>query len=325
MDIYALAQQHRSEILARDAAALNRVTAAYLPIYNHLQFELRQLTATIEQATRDGQRISKAWLVRQQRYQSLLAQIAAQIDRYAQGFVVPTLTAEQRAAVSLAQMHAAQALASQTPSAPTSFNRLPVGAIEQFIGFAGNGTPLNKLLKTHGRDVAIQARETLLNGIATGQGIAKTSKEVAGILDRPRWEAARLVRTETLRSYRSASLEIYKSAGVTTWIWLSSKSARTCASCLFLDGKEFPIDKPMPAHPSCRCSVVAKLDNMPARQTGEQWFANQSAEVQAKVLGVNGAKAYRDGLPLSAFVGIRRSKQWGESRVQVGLAEALTK
>lgn len=321
-DIYTQAQLHRQAVLARDTVALQRVTSAYLPIFNQLQFQLSQLTAQIEEAARSGQRISKAWLARQERYQSLLAQIAVQIDRYAQGVVVPGLTAEQRTLVNLAQLHANEALASQSATLFTSFNRLPVGAIEQFIGFAGDGTPLNKLLKRYGRDVAVQVRDTLLNGVVTGQGVQKTARAVEQLIDRPRWEAARLVRTESLRSYRESSRATYADNGITTWIWLSSKSLRTCASCLALDQQEFPIDKPMPAHPSCRCTVIPKLDNMPARQTAAEWLAQQSAEDQAKVLGVSGAKAYRDGLPLQNWIGVSKSKQWGEMRYQRSLADA---
>lgn len=324
-DIYTQAQLHRQAVLARDAVALQRVTSAYLPIFNQLQFQLSQLTAQIEEAARTGQRISKAWLARQERYQSLLAQIAVQVDRYAEGVVVPVLTAEQRTLVNLSQLHASQALATQMPSLAASFNRLPVGAIEQFVGFAGDGTPLNKLLKRYGRDVAGQVRETLLNGIATGQGVQKTARAVEQLIDRPRWEAARLVRTESLRSYREASNEVYKSSGVVKGkMRLAAHSTRTCANCLALDGTIYPLDAPQDFHPNDRCTYIPVLQNveLPKRQTGAEWLAQQSAEDQAKVLGVSGAKAYRDGLPLQNWIGVSKSKQWGEMRYQRSLADA---
>jgi len=328
-NVYALARQFRQSLLQRDAAALSRITLAYLPIFSQLQNDLRQLAIAIEAAQAAGQQISKAWLFRQERYQALLVQIARQVDGYAQGLVVPSLTQDQRTLVNLAQQQAAQMIAAQASildpqsSILASFNRLPAAAVEHLVGAAGDGTPLARLFKGYGRAVAGQVKDRLVAGIATGQSFDKTAREVSQILDRPRWEAARLVRTESLRSYREASRATYAAKGITTWVWLAAHSARTCVACLALDGTEWPIEKPMPNHPNCRCTMVAKLDQMPKRQTGTEWLAQQSNDVQTSVLGQQGAEAFRNGLPLENWIGLSKSKQWGETRYKRSLADAV--
>ncbi len=280
MTIYQQAQLFRQQLLQRDTQALLHITNAYLPIYVRLQTDLHLLMRQIEAAQASGETISKAWLFRQERYQNLLVQIAREIDRYAQGAVVPSLTHEQRILVNLAQEQAGQMITGQTGDITASFNRLPASAVEQLVGFAGDGTPLNKMLRGYGRAVAGQVRDRLVEGIALGQGIHRVSKDVATMLDRPRWEAARLVRTESLRSYREASRATYQQSGIVQkWRWLAAHSSRTCAACLALDGHEFPIEKPMPAHPNCLIPGTQVLAP-PLKGATKRWYTGEVIEIQ---------------------------------------------
>lgn len=119
--------------------------------------------------------------------------------------------------------------------------------------------------------------------------------------------------------------------------WHATLDEATCPICADLDGQIFAIDEidPPPAHPSCRCFLVAvfghaasllasrrhgrKFARMAAahhaRFTGkppkklryETWLRNQPAEVQDESLGPIRAKLFRNGkLSVRRFVSDRR-------------------
>jgi hypothetical protein len=149
---YEQAQAFREQLNARAAAALRALTLAYQPIFVQLKKQLDALTAQILTAQQNGQTIRAAWLQRQERYRTLLAQVVAQIEKYNLQLTIPLAEQQQRALASLGEAHAGALL--QAAHAPAkmgaSFTRLPAGAIEQLVGRAGDGTPLGKLLRGYG-------------------------------------------------------------------------------------------------------------------------------------------------------------------------------
>jgi SPP1 gp7 family putative phage head morphogenesis protein len=326
VSLYESANQFRRALLAQETQARARLVSAYLPILDNLSYRLAQLLAQIEAAQRDGRTLSKWELQREQRFRLLIAQAAQQIQLYANR-IPGLLTVEQQRAVDAALIHAPQLLAEASGEIAQAFNRLPREAVAQFVGLAGDGSPLNKSFRRYGHEKAELLKQVLLDGLAQGRGLRVIGREAAAVLARPRWEAERLARTELLRSYRESSRAIYQESGIVTgWQWLSAKSTRTCLACLALDGQVFPLNKPMPAHPNCRCAVVPLVQGatLPQRQTGKQWFAAQSAAVKREMLGSAAYSVFQSGeITLADFVGLRRSREWGEMRYQRSLQEAL--
>lgn len=141
--------------------------------------------------------------------------------------------------------------------------------------------------------------------------------------------------------------------GVTNWVrllvmqenadligmvqWHATLDEATCPICAELDGQVFAIDEvdPPPAHPSCRCFLVAvfrsedriarsarhgkKFSRMrsvhrakftgkpPQKQRYATWLREQPVEVQNEALGPTRAKLFRTGkLSISRFVTNRR-------------------
>lgn len=325
MSLYALANQFRLAVNRQDEIARARLRAAYVPIFDDLTRQLARLTAQIETAQREGQVVSKAWLQREFRFRQLIQQTAQQIQNYS-GNLPTFLTLEQQRAVNLALSHTPQIIAAGKGEAvlTASFTRLPTQAIQHLAGFMGDGTPLNRLFLRYGQEKAGELEKLLLKGLAQGKGVRETARAAATLLESPRWEAERISRTETLRAYRAAGDATAQANGQRFKQRLASKSKRTCAACLALDGHIYPIDAEPDFHVNCRCTYIYLPDQAAAsqRQTAAEWFAQQSAEDQAKVLGVSGAKAYRDGLPLQNWIGVSKSKQWGEMRYQRSLADA---
>ena len=99
-----------------------------------------------------------------------------------------------------------------------------------------------------------------------------------GLFVRYRYFAERIVRTEMMRAYNVQheegirQLNEQRAPGEPKWIrrWDSTADGRRCAQCRYLDGKLAPIgglfpdgiDAP-PAHPNCRCIVLAWREDWP--------------------------------------------------------------
>jgi len=76
--------------------------------------------------------------------------------------------------------------------------------------------------------------------------------------------ALMIARTETARVMNDAELTAYKSAGITEKTWGTALDADVCEECDGLDGETVGINDAFsngeagpPAHPSCRCTVMA--------------------------------------------------------------------
>jgi hypothetical protein len=90
-----------------------------------------------------------------------------------------------------------------------------------------------------------------------------------------------------------------------------------------MDGRRFPYNQyPDRWHVACRC-VIRPVPHaslvpgaLPQRELGSDWLARQDESVQRQTIGTEGRwKLYQDGAPLMDFVGIKRSRTWGDSLV----------
>lgn len=307
--------------MRHDAEALRDITTAYDRLVTSLQLTVSDLGAQTQRARAAGQTINTAWLFRERRLKRLLDQAEQQLATFTTQLNA-RLTNDQRAAVTLAQEHANQLLSAT--DVEITFTRLPTAAIETIVGFSGDGSPLTKLLNQIPGDATARIRETLIAGLATGQNPRQTARQISNALQGNLARAHTIARTETLRAYREASRQTAKAAGVDRWEWIASKSQRTCLACLAMDGRIFSIEKPQPNHPNCRCTVLYLPPGYgpPARETGAQWFQKQPDEVKATMMSKVAFEAYQKGeIKLQDFIGIRRSKVWGETRFELSLKE----
>jgi SPP1 gp7 family putative phage head morphogenesis protein len=134
------------------------------------------------------------------------------------------------------------------------FNKLPVSAIEKFIGISKEGSPLYDLLIKSYPETVTKLTDTLLKGVALGYNPEKTARlmqvDMNGNLDR----ALRIARTEQMNIYRESSLMQMNEAGLNEWEWITESDA--CDYCLEQNGKKFPVDESMETHPNCRCGTL---------------------------------------------------------------------
>ena len=142
--------------------------------------------------------------------------------------------------------------------------------------------------------------------------------------------ALNISRTETLRAYREATRLEYAANDdiLDGWVWSAACDKRTCVTCWALHGRVYKLNKHMPAHPSCRCSILPMLkkayrgDYEPTR--GADLFARADPSIQRAVLGPGAWQEYNAGrVSIENFVTFRRSRDWGVTVQRASLGTAM--
>ena len=330
-DLDATAAAFRSALLRRDEAALRRLMAAYQPVYRAIQSRVTVLTAQIAEAQANGETIRPSWLRERGRLGQLERQVLQEWSRFA-NVAEGIITNTQREAVAAAQAEATALVAAAARDAGVRVGadvaRLGREATAALVGVLGDGSPLRDLLDALGQEAAGKIEAALLRGVAIGRNPRQTARDIREALGGNLNRALTIARTEHLRAYRSATSERFNENDdiLRGWQWRASPSARTCPLCLAMDGREFPLSKPFPAHVNCRCTAIPLLKNRPApaRTLGADWFAAQGEATQRRMLGPGAFDLYRAGrLTLNDLVGERTDPRWGPTIYRKSLGEIL--
>ena len=330
-DIYELALEYKAALLKRERAAAVRLVKAYGLSYDRLRKQLDLLIEQMKLARKRGEPIDPNWLFRQERYFALLNDVVREMAKFAD-VAGSTITGEQRAAVKAA-LNDSQRLLLASAEASTitaAFNRVPVVAVENLVGFLSDGSPLSTLLGQFGSIGRQQVESALIQGVALGHGPRKIASGMKKALGGNLARALTISRTETARAYNEASHQTYQQNAdvLQGWQWLAALNSRTCAACIALHGSVHPVTERMATHVNCRCTQVPVLigEELPLTR-GAKWFQSQSATVQRDVLGSEAAyQAFKSKkLSLEDFVGRKDNPRWGASFYQLSVKRALNK
>ncbi len=108
---------------------------------------------------------------------------------------------------------------------------------------------------------ALAKREITL-GFIQGSGVQKMAKAIDDVMDKGRYNAERLVRTECKYFANQGELMAYKENGVKRYRFIGSTEGGSC-TCAELNGQVFNVEDAVaginypPIHPNCLCIVVA--------------------------------------------------------------------
>lgn len=110
-------------------------------------------------------------------------------------------------------------------------------------------------------------------GLINGDSIAVISRGLGSIITNPEtfrragktvFNTAQqrlelITRTETLRAHNQGRLKFFDTAKIIKATWMAVGDERTCPICGELDGKTYSVERfpPIPAHPACRCTMIA--------------------------------------------------------------------
>lgn len=330
------AAEFRRDLLALERSAASDMVRAYGVAWQRAEPRIAALWEEINRRREAGQPVAPEELAHLDYYLRVQAEITQELRRFAQ-YADGNVTATQMAAVDMAQEHSPrliEAVASDAELADLAryvdFHHAPRQAVEALVGFARGNTPLGRLLDAIPNQVNGTVRDTLIAGLALGQNPRETADQVRDAFATGLHRALNISRTETLRSYREATRLEYQANDdiLDGWIWSAACDKRTCVTCWAMHGRVFKLNRFMPAHPSCRCSMSPQLkaayrgDYAPAR--GAVLFERAGEAIQRAVLGPGAYDAYQAGrVRIEDFISYQRSREWGVTVQRASLGTAL--
>lgn len=162
----------------------------------------------------------------------------------------------------------------------------------------------------------------LIRSVTQGRNPRELARELRTLFDSSKYEAERLMRTETARMQMSIQQKSYLENDIDEFEFVAEPSA--CGLCKPLDGKTFKVSKmepglnAAPMHPNCRCSAAPYVEHKPILESDSDSKLSLSNSI-ASALTKEQAKAYEDAIN-GAPENIR--KMWGNWQSELKLRTA---
>ena len=245
------------------------------------------------------------------------AQAEELTETFADG-TVDRVQAMKKADAQLGLDQANDMLGVLAPDSP-DWTRLNVSGLENMSANLADGSPLKKLIMESAKESAKEVEDTLLNGIAIGQGTSHIGWVMSQVSNLPYERAYRIARTEIARAYRSASHEQYKKSGIIVGYRRMCYKPTACFACLMMDGEFYPIGQgALQDHPNGKCTPIPVLEghenDTPKWQTGREWFDGLTEDDQRKLMGNGRFDAWKgSGLDIRKTVYNKENKTWGKA------------
>lgn len=316
-EVVAAMRRFRDGIAGRDEVLLRRLTERWAQLELALEAAIQGLALEAAERAAQGRPVSLHMVYQWGRYERLISQLQAEMARYADAATV-MIGQEQREQLALGIEHAAEALGLLEPGVVGAFDVLPVAAFENIVGLVSDGSALRTYLLRTYPQAAQAMMDALVKGMGLGWGAERMAREMRNAATVGLRHAMNTARTETTRAYRQASLEQYRESGlVEGYVRLAAKSTRTCAACLMMDGKWFPLSTPFEEHVCGRCTPVPTMGGREASRswtTGRAYFEGLNEAQQRAILGPGLFQAWQDGrIGLDDVPVLHEDATWGNS------------
>lgn len=315
----------RKDLLQREAAQRVQMAQQWQSVERALQSEVERF---VERVAADG--LTPGQLRSRQfqldRYASLLAQARREMSRYMD--VVAPQIADQQRTLGAQGIRAASAAINAVTGARVGFDVLPISAIENMVGLAGNGSPLRSLLDASYGAGASGMLDQLIRGVSLGFNPKVIARDmVRNGLSQTLARVMTTARTEPLRVYRESSRQQYQASGVVSHFRrLATRDRRACPACLFADGEVYELGESLREHPQGRCTTIPVVDGFkPVEwEKGIDWFRKQPPRHQRRTLGNGVFDAWQRGeIELEQTVSVRQDPTWGDSLQPTPLRDIL--
>lgn len=305
--IIALIERQRLDLMAREEEHQRRLRDAWLDIVERaVTGDLEALARDIEARQRDNRPVTIAAVMVLPSYLRLISSL----QRAARTFVPVAsldITGEQTAYTQAGIDNAIAALRTQHPDIRPRV--LPAQQFAARVGMAQDGSMIDALLNDAWLYAANGTASSLANEAARAQGTGALVTAGRGGLALGLQQVLTIARSEEWHLYREVQDVQYQRSGVVrAYRRLSRRDGGTCAACLAADGWIYPEGDDFETHPNCRCIKVPLLigQDAPDYPSGAEWFAQQSADDQRRILGAGRYKLYQAGTPLTDFARVRR-------------------
>lgn len=330
------AAEFRRDLLSLERGAASDMVRAYGASWQRVEQHVTRLWQEVSALREAGETVPPVRLMQLDRYLRLQDEITAELRRFA-AHAEESVTATQLAAVNMAQEHSPRLISAVASDAEIAnlqqfvdFAHAPRGAIEAMVGYARGNTPLGRLLDAIPGQVESSVRDTLIAGLSLGQSPRETARQVRRAFGTGLARALTISRTETLRAYREATRLEYAANDdlLDGWEWSAACDRRCCVTCWALHGRVFKLQRQMPNHVNCRCSMIPALKKAYAGgyepTPGAVLFQRADPVIQRAVLGPQAFAEYQAGrVGIEDFVTWRRSREWGVTVQRASLGTAL--
>jgi hypothetical protein len=322
-DVIRALRDYRTALDAQDEFLMRDMARRWMEVERSLQVDMLELAREMERRRNAGEVITEQIIWRDKRYKYLKAQMDAQVRRF-NGDAVGIISNSQRQTATLGINAAQAAIFAQTGPFGVAWNRINIGAVEALIGFAGDGSPLNMLLRKDYPDAVNGLIRALTNGLARGYNSARIAQDMSNGMGMGLDRALLIARTEVARAYRTASTEQYRQSGVVNGFMRLVKKATACMACLMLDGQKFDLASELDDHPRGKCNVIPLVAGVadPQWQKGPEYFRNLSPEEQRARMGEERFELWKSGaFQLDDLAKMSHSSVWGDAPRVATLAE----
>ena len=328
--VISVLREFRQALDSKEESLLLDMGRHWLTVEARLDADITALAYEMNMRREAGREVTQQILWREERYKIIKAQLEEQVKRYNSEYAIGAVSRAQEEYAELGIRSAQQAIENSylslggfAPASP-AWTRINVGAVENMIGFLGNGSPLNTLLKNAYPDALEGLSNALINGIARGLGPAAIARAMADGMGMGLDRALLIARTETLRAYRTASTAQYRESGVVSGFYRLVTKSKACMACLMLDGEWFALESDLYDHPRGGCGTVPAVKGVkpPSWEKGPEYFAKLSPEEQRARMGGERYEMWQSGkFKLEDLVRTSHSDEWGDSPRVARLSE----
>lgn len=293
-DVLQLAEQFRRALENQDAKALDRLITAYRNAFAALQDKLQLVLDEIGEGD-----IVASQFVRRERYRALIEQVSLKL-RDLEGLTRTEIDALTKVGINLGSNHARALMAATLGDEKliAGFARLPDEAIKSLLGFLDPDGPLYKRIGQLGDFSTKRVADEMLNGLTLGYNPNKMAAVFKRTFGMALTDALRLTRTANLYAYREANRATYIANGdvVEGWYW-HADLAGACPACIAMHGTFHTNDETLDDHYNGRCAMIPAVKGMPPimKESGEDWFKQQSEARQREIMGEGKYDLWKEG------------------------------
>ncbi len=217
--VIVVLREYRAKMDGMELSLMRDMGKRWLEIEQKLDADIVALAYEFERRAKAGEAVTEQMVWKAERYQTVKARLADEIRKYDKNYAVGAISSAQEQFATLGISAANDAILASYPGAgalSASWTRINVNAVESMIGFAGDGSPLYKLLEKSYGDAVNGLLNALINGLARGLGPAQIAHDMADGMGMGLNRALLIARTEAARAYRVGSSKQYRESKVCT-------------------------------------------------------------------------------------------------------------
>ena len=144
--------------------------------------------------------------------------------------------------------------------------KLDTALIRQIVSYPWSEKHFSEAVWGACDHIAAVAKREITLGFIKGSGVDEMARAIDEVMDRGRYNAQRLVRTECKYFANQGELLAYKENGIKKYRFIGGTEGSTHCDCALLNGRVFLVEEAVagvnfpPMHPNCLCIVVAAFD-----------------------------------------------------------------